>query len=152
MGAFEFGQPLPGYGPRAQTPDLSASTKQVSLAVAEFGQVVSYTITLNNAGPPLTGTVTITDLIPSGLAYLPGTLTATLGTPDDGAAPALTWSGIPGSAPLVSLTYAATVTTATAQSIINSALIDTGSAGQITRTATLIVNAQSLYLPLVIKE
>jgi hypothetical protein len=48
----------------------------------------------------------------------------------------------------VTITYDATVTQLTSGSITTSAIIDAGSAGQLTTSVTVIVNGESLFLPL----
>ncbi len=57
LGAFEYGEPLPAYGPQPLTPDFSASKKQASQIAPSNGQIITYTITLVNQGSPLTGTL-----------------------------------------------------------------------------------------------
>jgi uncharacterized repeat protein (TIGR01451 family) len=152
MGAFEYGQPLPDYGPRAWIPDLSASVKQASHPVPGFGETVTYTVLLRNSGAPLTDTVHLTDTVPAELAYVTGTFTATLGTPDDGGAPVLCWWGALSDTPVVTLTYAVTVAEASGRLVSNTVTIDAGSAGVLTRSATVVVNGQAVYLPLVLRD
>jgi len=155
IGAFEYGQPLPEYGPRAQIPDLSPSVKQVSHPAPGFGETVTYTILLRNIGASLADTVHLTDTIPAGLGYVTGSLTGTLGTPDDSAAPILRWSGVLASTPAVTLTYAVTVSlpggTAQIQRISNVVTISAEPIGVITRTATIIANGRAVYLPIVLR-
>ncbi len=146
-GAFEYGQPLPEYGPRAQVPDLSASTKEAGSLAPGFGEVLIYTLTMRNTGAPLVEEISMTDTIPAGLAYIPGSLSASSGTVDESAAPTLTWTGIL-NGDLLTITYSVTVTETGAQAITNTATIDAGSAGVFTRSATIIVNGQLRYLPL----
>ena len=152
LGAFELGQSLPDYGPRVLTADLSSSAKQASRITAKFGETISYTISLQNSGAPLTDIITLTDVIPAGLVYIPGTLSASLGTYDDSAAPTLGWNGTPGATPLVAITYAVTVTESDPSFITNIVAIDAGPAGAFTRAATVLVNGQVIYLPAIYKE
>lgn len=152
MGAFEFGQPLPAYGPRALTPDLSSSSKVSNNSTPAVGEVVTYTITLQNSGAPLTETVLLTDTLPAELLYQPGSLTADFGTPDDTNAPMLTWSGTPGTQANITITYAATVVEPTAQLVTNTAVIDDGLGSQWSVSAQIIVNGQTIHLPLVARE
>ena len=152
MGAFEYGQPLPEYGPRAWTPDLSPSVKQASHPVPGFGETVTYTILLRNAGAPLADTVYLTDTVPTGLGYVTGSLTATLGTPDDGAAPLLRWSGVLSSTPTVTITYAITVAEMSTRFISNTVTISADPIGVIIRTATVIANGRAVYLPIVLRD
>jgi uncharacterized repeat protein (TIGR01451 family) len=153
MGAFEHDQPLPEYGPRAWTPDLSPSAKRASYPAPGFGETVTYTILLCNAGALFTHTIRLTDTVPTGLGYVTGSLTATLGTPDDSAAPTLHWSGILSDTSVVTVTYAVTVTApaGTAQCISNTVTISADATGTITRTAMVIANGQTVYLPVILK-
>jgi len=152
MGAFEYNQPLPHYGPRPETPDLSSSHKSVAPTAAEYGETVTYTITLQNGGTELTDTVTLTDILPTSLTYAVDSLTASNGTWDQSAAPTLTWSGnLNGNIPVI-ITYAATVDTADTQIILNAATINTGSAGTLTRAATVLANGEFVFLPIIMKS
>ncbi len=152
VGAFEYGAPLPVYGPRAQFPDLSASTKRANRAAPRFGERVTFTLLLRNTDAPLTGTVCLTDTVPAGLGYVSGSLTATLGTPDDGDPPTLRWSGAMNHTPAVTLTYAVTVVETAPRLISNTVTVDAGAAGLLTRTATIVVNGYAVYLPVAMRE
>lgn len=152
IGAFEYGAPLPQYGPRAQVPDLSSSTKWANRAVPRFGERVTYTVLLRNTGAPLTGTVRLTDTVPAGLSYVGGSLTATLGAPDDGDPPTLRWSGAMSHTPAVTLTYAVTVAETAPRLISNTVTVDAGAAGLLTRSATIVANGYAVYLPVVLRE
>jgi hypothetical protein len=55
IGAFEYGQPLPDYGPRPNVPEFSQSTKQVNNPIPEPGQPFTYTIILKNTGLLVSG-------------------------------------------------------------------------------------------------
>jgi uncharacterized repeat protein (TIGR01451 family) len=149
MGAFEYGQPLPTYGPRPSVPDLSPSAKWASAAAPPSGSTVTYTIALRNIGAPLTTTLSLTDTVPLGLAYVPGSLTATLGAPDDSTAPTLRWSGDMSTIAVVSLTYAVTVTTASTQFITNTVTVDAGAAGTYAFGAVIAANGWAVYLPVI---
>jgi uncharacterized repeat protein (TIGR01451 family) len=149
MGAFEFGQPLPTYGPRPWQPDLSPSIKQASQSAPDFGETITYTIVVHNVGAPLTDTVRVTDVVPIGLGYISGSFTATLGSIDASAAPTLRWSGVISDTPIVTLTYAVTVTAAGTQVISNTAVIDAGSFGVSQRRAVIVANGYAVFLPLI---
>jgi uncharacterized repeat protein (TIGR01451 family) len=149
VGAFEYGQPVPEYGPRAWLPDLSPSAKQASHLAPSFGQTVSYTILVRNAGAPLDETIALTDTVPTGLGYVSGSLTATLGAPDDSDPALMRWTGVLSSTPTVTLTYAVTVTETGARFISNTVTLDAGAAGLLARTATIVANGRLIYLPLV---
>ena len=146
LGAFEFGLPLPQYGPRPSAPDLSASTKQVSSPTTQSGEIITYTIHILNTGIPLAEKVVLTDTIPVGLEYLPGSFQATSGTPEDSAAPTLHWSGDLMGGP-VTLTYSVWVAETEPQAISNTALIHTNTTGTLSRSAVVLVNGKRVYLP-----
>ncbi len=138
-------------GPAGQEPDLSTSAKQADYETPTQGETVHYAVRLANTGGPLSGTVSLTDVVPAGLAYVPGSLEATAGTPDDGAAPVLRWSGPLDPDPVVTITYAVTVTTAGTERLTNTATIAVPGLGSLTRSATVWANWQfyRVYLPVV---
>lgn len=133
-------------------PDLSPSRKTASSLTPASGKVVTYTIVVRNAGAAFGETVRMTDTIPNGLIYKPGSLSATLGNPNDASAPMLTWNGMLSNTPAVTVTFAVTVTAPSAQMIINVVAIHPGFSGPFTRSATIIVNGLRLYLPIVFKN
>jgi uncharacterized repeat protein (TIGR01451 family) len=148
LGAFEYGQPPPVYGVRPAAPDLGASSKHASAPAAALGDAVAYTITLQNTGLPLAGSAAVTDTIPAGLQYLPGSLQASSGAVDDSAAPTLHWSGdLAGGA--VAITYAVTVTETAARAIANTAWIAADGVEPFSRQAVVLANGYGVYLPMV---
>ncbi len=152
MGAFEHGLPLPDYGPRVLEPDLSTSTKQADRSMADFGETVAYTVVIRNSGAPLSGTVSMTDVVPSALSYVNGSLTATSGAADDALAPLLRWSGDMSATAAVTVTYAATVSADTARPVKNTAKIKPSSADGTNRSATIIINGGAVYIPVIAKR
>ncbi|MEG1317317.1 MAG: hypothetical protein RSC86_08065, partial [Oscillospiraceae bacterium] len=52
-------------------------TKSATPAFAQFGDTLTYTITLHNTGNAAANNVLITDVIPAGTTYVPGSTTAT---------------------------------------------------------------------------
>lgn len=152
MGAFEYGQPLPAYGPRPLLADLSASTKTASRGAAPIGSVVAYTISLSSTGAPLTSTVFVTDTIPAGLSYVVGSLAATSGTPDDSNPQMLRWSGEMSAVATVTITYNALVSASGVQVLTNTAQISSATTGTFMRSAAVIANGTSTYLPLIRRE
>jgi len=131
--------------------DLSSSTKIANTTTPRFNDVFTYSIHLQNSGDPLTDTITVTDVIPAGLSYIPNSVTATLGTPtySNGA---IHWSGVLSDTSDAIITYAVKVTTKETQVIPNVATIDATPIGVYTRTATIIANGYSVYLPLTLKD
>jgi uncharacterized repeat protein (TIGR01451 family) len=148
LGAFEYGEPLPAYGPQPLTPDFSASKKQASQIAPSNGQIITYTITLVNQGSPLTGTLSLTDTIPTGLLYNPGTFSASSGSPDDSTAPQLTWTGAVAVHLPIYLTYAVTVTAESPLLITNTVVANAGERVSIILTETILPNGRQYFLPI----
>lgn len=148
MGAFEYGQPLPSYGPRVITPDISQSYKLANRPSAKPGDRITYTIALRNAGSPAVG-ITVTDSLPFGVTYQDN-LSATSGNVSFSNG-AVTWSGdVTQLAPVAirfDVTLDAQVTGA--QIITNTAAIEDGMGGSLQRQAAFAANGVALYLPLV---
>jgi uncharacterized repeat protein (TIGR01451 family) len=138
-------------GVPAGEPDLSPSTKQASTPAAGIGDTVEYTIRVENSGGPISHTVYLTDVVPGGLVYVSGTLTATAGIPDDSAAPVLHWSGALIPSPVVTVTYAVAVSGTASRLITNTATIAVPGHQTIERTAEVLVNGYRFYLPVVMK-
>jgi uncharacterized repeat protein (TIGR01451 family) len=132
--------------------DFSASLKQVSANTVSTGDRVTYTIVVRNGSGLVTNTVRVTDVIPTGLAYVTGTFTATNGMVDAAGAPTLKWSGVVSPTPIVTLTYAVTVATAESAWLLNRAVIDPGDELLITRTVPIIANPYDLFLPLILRS
>ena len=130
------------------------SQKTASAITPTYGQAVTYTVIIQNLAAPLTATVYMTDVVPTGLSYAPGTLTAVggTGTPNEGGAPTLAWSGVLSPTSAVTITYVTTVTAAGAESINNMATIDAPGYQTITRTVTVIANPLEIFLPLALRE
>jgi uncharacterized repeat protein (TIGR01451 family) len=147
MGAFEFGHPLPAYGPRSSVPELSLSTKQASSLVPNPGEVITYTIILRNTGSLASG-AQMTDTLPVKINYS-GSLAASSGNPAY-ASGRVTWTGSLSSAQPVVITFRVTVdnTILTPLIITNTALIDDGLGHVLERSATIIPFGRVLFLPI----
>ncbi len=130
------------------------SQKVASPVTATYGQAITYTIVVQNLAAPLTATVYVTDVVPTGLSYVSGTLTAVggTGTPNEGGAPTLAWSGVLSPTPAVTITYVTTVTVAGTGSIDNIVTIAVPGYQTITRTVTIIANPLEIFLPLALRE
>ncbi len=102
-------------------PAYSTSTKTVAPTGTVFpGQLLTYTVVLLNSGT-FTGTATLSDVIPSGVNYVPGTAAVVGGgTLDD--SNGIAWSGPVSVSGRVTVTYNALVT-AIQGSITNTAVI-----------------------------
>jgi uncharacterized repeat protein (TIGR01451 family) len=135
----------------ADAPDFEPSAKSASQSAAQTGSLVTYTIRVVNNGLASDVTITLTDSLPSGLSYVPNSLTATGGAAPVHANGTIYWSGVLSPTPAITLTYAATITTTEPAALINSVVINAGVWGIYTRTTTVIANGLSIYLPLIIK-
>jgi len=125
-----------------------ASQKTASARMVQYGDVITYTVVVRDLSAPLTATVYLTDALPSGVAYMPGTLSATAGI-TGATPPTLTWTGTLSPATVVTITYAVTVSASDPQVITNSALIAVPGYDALTRTATVRANWLSVYLPFI---
>jgi uncharacterized repeat protein (TIGR01451 family) len=132
--------------------DLREARKTVSTQMSLFGDAVTYTIAVRGLIAPLTTTVYVTDVVPAGLTYATGTLTATSGTVDPSGVPTLTWSGVLSPTAVATITYVTTVEVASPQAITNVAVIDALGHQTITRTVTIIANPLEFFLPLALRE
>ena len=121
--------------------------KTVSTLAPAHGQTVTYTVTIQG----ITTTVHMTDQVPTGLAYISGTLTSTTGTVNDVSAPVLQWSGVLSPTPAVTITYAVTVSTVTPKVISNTAVIVASGYKPFMPTVTILASGYLIYLPLVLK-
>jgi uncharacterized repeat protein (TIGR01451 family) len=117
--------------------------KQVDRSTANQGDILAYTITLNGSG----AAITMTDAIPAGTAYVPGSAAR---DPEIGTmladATAITWTGTISHNTDLRITFAVTVAAAGSQAVINQAQVSDGQQ-VVTESATTIVNGLEMYLP-----
>lgn len=135
-------------------PDLSPSRKSASTLTADPGETVTYTISLINLGRAVPGAAVLTDTVPSGLAYVQGTLSATTGTASAANAPNLTWTGMINANAVITITYQARVEAGASGSLVNHALLthpELGTIGLATALhvprSALMPTLQDLLLP-----
>ena len=129
---------------------LQGSTKSVRPTLPGPGDALTYTITLGNPGPVMSG-VRVTDTLPAEVHYL-GNLWASSSSYGY-AGGVITWTGsVPAGTP-VTITFGVTVSEqiTTPHAIVNAALINDGLGTVLQRQAVAIVNGQTVYLPLVMK-
>jgi uncharacterized repeat protein (TIGR01451 family) len=88
-----------------QAPDLTQSKITTDTNYANPGATVAYTIKLQNTGMPTAETLFLTDSVPVGLDYLPGTIAATSGSVDDTSGSILTWQGQLSASNPITITY-----------------------------------------------
>ena len=133
-----------GHSPSFPT---SHRPSQAQPGAADFGNVITYTLTLIGSGAP----ITLTDAIPPGAAYVAGSASR---QPEFGVVlsgtTGITWTGTLTAAEVLQVTFAVTVTATGPQAIVNRARLDDGQ-GTIERTATTLANGLEVYLPLVRK-
>ena len=132
--------------------EAGGSQKSASAVSAMYGQTITYTVVIRDLAAPLAAPVSLTDVVPAGLSYVSDSLSATSGTPDDTAAPTLRWSGTLSPAPVVTVTYAVTASTASSDYLTNTAVIAAPGYETLTRTVGVLVNGRRVYLPLVMKK
>jgi uncharacterized repeat protein (TIGR01451 family) len=150
---------LAGWDGVVGAPDFSPSLKSAFPRYADYGEQITYMVEIRNVGALLDNTVRLTDVVPAGLAYVPGTLTATAGTVNDAEAPTLLWVGALSSTPAVTVSYVVEVTAGSPQAITNRAevLMEPGYWGDppvsthYYRPAAIIANPLQAMLPLVLR-
>jgi uncharacterized repeat protein (TIGR01451 family) len=130
-------------------PNLSASEKLVSAARAGIGDVITYTLRVKNAGEGL-AKATLTDSIPTGTLYVPGSAWAGNGTVAyDEVNSRIIWSGEVPPKGMATVVFAVTVTE---EGVIhNTATINDGLGSLTERSATTMVHPYEVYLPLLMK-
>ncbi len=152
MGAFEFGEPLPQYGPLAETAVIDQSTITVNDVTPQLNELVTFTLKLQNTGTPFSGVVQMTTTLPSELTYQSSSLTADFGTVDESSAPILTWTGSPDALSTVMIQFAAMVNSGVPEMVTQTAVFDAGSDGSVLLEVVVVVNGRSVYLPIVAKQ
>ncbi len=100
-------------------PTFSTSKKTVSSPHANPGEKITYTLTLINRGQTAAQAVTVTDEIPMGLRYIPGSLTATEGIFEAINPTLLLWRGPVNGLSTVTVTYQVSVTGDVTGSLVN---------------------------------
>jgi uncharacterized repeat protein (TIGR01451 family) len=133
-------------------PDEDTEQKYPSTPFAEYGEVVTYTIEVRDLAVAGGTTIFMTDVVPSGLEYVPDSLSASSGVVNDDDAPTLSWSGVVDPPPMVLVTYAVTVTATGPSAAINTATMDAPGYGSVEHSATLLLNPLKRYLPLGVRQ
>lgn len=125
-------------------PNLSTSTKSASTPHADPGETVTYTIQIKNSGGLSPQTTFLTDTIPAGLTYVPGSLAATAGTVDSSQAPILRWQGPLSSNQTITLTYQVTVNDGVTGSFVNQAQLTSPGISPVTLSEAIFVPRPAL--------
>lgn len=138
---------------QAPPPSFTQSSKTASPSNAKIGDLVTYTIRLIRTGAKLEEAVILTDIIPSGLEYVPGSFKATAGIADDIKAPTLTWTGAGKlfDQNQVTITYQAKAVTSKPMGIKNTAKLQVSTVLEIQLSSTIIVNGKNCYLPMIVR-
>jgi hypothetical protein len=126
-----------------------AVTKSALLHRADQNDAVPFVLTIRRP-VAASGALTLTDVLPDGLAYVGGTLTATTGVVDASDAPVLRWTGMLSPTPLVTIDYTVQVTWPDRAVLTNTAVL-TG-ANAVSATAAVWVNPVGVFLPLVTQK
>jgi uncharacterized repeat protein (TIGR01451 family) len=128
-----------------------STSKGPSSPVVSSGDRITYTVAVKGLSA-LTGTLAmLTDTMPVGLSYIPGSLTAGAGAWSDLAAPTLTWSGAVTTNQSITVTYAATVTATGTVWLRNTITVTPRFFPSISRAASVVVNGHAVYAPLVVR-
>jgi uncharacterized repeat protein (TIGR01451 family) len=133
-------------------PSLAPSAKTVNRSIARPGDILTYTITVVNAGA-ISVTGNMTDEIPIGTTYVLGSASVTPDRGDLDDAGGIRWEGELGGGESITITFAVRVEPggeSLSFVISNVAVIGAGSE-RIERQALTIVNACQVYLPLILK-
>jgi uncharacterized repeat protein (TIGR01451 family) len=134
---------------------LDSSEVRVSQRIARAGDTLTYTILLRNPGPTLEN-VTVTDVLPPGLAYA-GNASATSGPAATGSLQesggTVTWNGAVASSGPVTIRFDAAISPEISSALVieNTVLIETGLGSSLQRKAVTIVNGFAGFFPFVIK-
>ncbi len=140
--------------------DLESSKKEVNAAQTAPGSSLQYTILLDNSGDQPINTVVMTDVLPSAVNYVSGTLNAEYDQAFPEPLTSLTytngivsWQGSIGQQGAVTITFQAALTdTLIAGDQVTNTVAITGTGYLITRTAvTAIITTTNVFLPIIYK-
>jgi uncharacterized repeat protein (TIGR01451 family) len=129
---------------RVNTIELEGSTKEVDKSVAVPGEVLTYTLTLRNAGIADAADVAVVDPIPAHTVYQPASATGE--ATYDEAANRILWSGAVPSGSQASFSFAVRTEAPLPDGtiVVNTAAIDDGVRLPFTRTAATTIAAPDL--------
>jgi len=126
-------------------------SKTVNRSMAKPGDILTYTIAVFNAGAA-GATVTMTDVIPAGTAYVPGSARTVPASGDLDDAVGIRWTGVVGSGQSVTITFAVQVGAGDEPFVVSNVAVVEDELERIERRALTIVNACQVYLPLTLKR
>ncbi len=105
--------------PTIPVPNLENTNFTVDKNQADPGELLSYTIEIINQGSAYVQPFQLTNPVPSKLAYVDGTLSATSGSVDPSDPTNLIWNGLIGTQETISITYQAVINNDATGSIVN---------------------------------
>jgi hypothetical protein len=124
---------------------VPSATKSVNSRVPRTGEVVTYTITLVGRDLP----ITVTDQIPPGLEYRPGSVSNGSYNPTLGQ---VEHSSTLTAGHVLEVTFGVTVTEEQTKTIVNTATVQIGADETLYPSALIFVNGRSLFLPVLLKS
>jgi hypothetical protein len=134
-----------------QEPQLTKSAQAAPLppeTVLKPGGAITYTLQVLGSGQALT----VTDALPAETSH-PLAYTAGYGSiAYDPAERRLTWTGIPTTGQVVTITYPVTVTQGGSYAIINTAHLTAANGSTATASSTVIVEPRQVFLPCVLEQ
>lgn len=138
-----------------QAANLSSSTKQAFPANVKPGDIVTFTITINNTGFAPTSNASMTDTLPTGLV-LTGTPTVLGPGSVVWAGNTVTWTGALdyqyiGTQAVVRVAAEVKSTFGACGNVVNNAVINDGQGNTYTRSATVYGPCYKNYLPIILK-
>jgi uncharacterized repeat protein (TIGR01451 family) len=128
---------------------LRASYNAVSPGFVNYGDIATFSIHIVSNSPSV-GAISLSNTIPSGLSYIPGTLSATSGIAVESGS-VINWSGSIPISLKVGITYKVAVITTTPVVLKNTVVFSTTGSGPLQRTVDLFANFSKVYLPSVRK-
>ncbi len=133
--------------------NLLTSSKTVDKSSVSQGGTVTYTITLANTGN-VTSTVTITDPIPTGAAYVLGssTLNAVSTSLYNDTANRIEWQGVVPAGGTVTIRFQAVISAVGGTSVTNVVTINDGAGMTFTRQAVTQSIRYTVYLPAIMRQ
>jgi uncharacterized repeat protein (TIGR01451 family) len=117
------------------------------------GDTVTFALSIDHQGEPITTPTWITDTLPTQLEYVPDSLSANTGTAtyQDGQ---VHWSGLISTTPRLTITYQMTVPPSNVMVVSNVAAFYNPAldADPVMRSAQIIIKGKEVYLPVILKQ
>lgn len=128
-------------------------TKSASSQIANQGDVITYSLTIQDLSAPMTQTIPIVmnDWLPNGMFYNNGMCTSSWGASPVCWDTNIYWQGVLSNTIPVVITYTVDISTSQSENLINQMQVDGDNWGIYTRTYTIMVNPIQTYLPVIIR-